>query len=227
MLFGGEDTASVMLQWLFYELALQPFVLQKMQEEHLSILGVDAKASILSPEGKVLLSKLAYTTAVIKEVLRLHPPATTERAIPPRSQFNVTFPDPRSGMDKTMCLDGGSVVVSHWLIGRNPKVWGEDADCFRPERFLDDAYMASLPTGAWRPFERGPRACIGKQLALVEGKIALVLLGQKASEGLRWEKLGYRGKEIDGMEEVFDICMLARQPVDGMRMRFWMEHHQQ
>ncbi|KAL9115951.1 MAG: hypothetical protein Q9227_000319 [Pyrenula ochraceoflavens] len=222
-MFGGEDNLAALIQWLFYELARHAPALKRMQEEHATVLGSDVKCQIRSSKGPTLLSRLAYTTAIIKETLRLHPPAGSERSIPPGSNLSVTISDPATGEDRKMLLDGSCIYINHMIIHRNPFVWGPDAGAFRPERFLDEEYMARIPLGAWRAFERGPRACIGKDLAMLEAKVLLVLLGQRAREGLRWEKVGYRGMEIDGQEEVFDINVLTHQPVDGMRMRFWQE----
>lgn len=60
------------------------------------------------------------------------------------------------------------VYPSLHLIHRNPNVWGPDAHLFNPGRWLDDAYLAGLPVGANRPFEHGPRNCIGQELAMLE-----------------------------------------------------------
>lgn len=56
-----------------------------------------------------------------------------------------------------------------------PNIWGNDAKIFRPSRWLEKDYVAALPVGAFRPFERGPRSCIGQELALLEAKILLAM----------------------------------------------------
>lgn len=156
------------------------------------------------------------------------------------------------------------IYINHHIIGLSSLVWGPTAKIFDPSRFLVPSAHLSVPTcdadgpptpplekdstappcvppGAWRPFERGPRRCLGQDLAMLEGKMFLVALGaayrgqfssscldtddySRAKKGLRWEKVGYRGLEIDGMEEVYDVMMTTHQPVDGMRMRFeWVD----
>ena len=110
-------------------------------------------------------------------------------------------------------IDGLRIYPCQWLIHRNPAVWGADALIFRPERWLDEAYVANLPTGAWRPFERGPRSCIGQELAMMEGKVVLAAVAR----GLRWTKVGLSGR--NGEEEVYTKHDVTSVPVDGMRMR--------
>ena len=57
---------------------------------------------------------------------------------------------------------------------RSPALWGPDVHAFRPERFLAEN-AGTVPPNAFRPFEKGPRNCIGQELALLEVKIILVL----------------------------------------------------
>ena len=54
--------------------------------------------------------------------------------------------------------------------------------------------MAELPTGAYRVFERGPRSCIGKDLAFLEATIVLVAIAR----GFVFEKVGLSGQEGKG-----------------------------
>ena len=74
--------------------------------------------------------------------------------------------------------------------------------------------MSKIPPGAWRPFERGPRNCIGQELALIEGKVVLAAV----TRGLRFEKVGNTGQ--NGEKEVWGINNVTAVPVDGMLMRF-------
>lgn len=74
--------------------------------------------------------------------------------------------------------------------------------------------MASLPAGAWRPFERGPRNCIGQELAMLEAKVVMCAV----TRGLKFEKVGLTGR--DGDAEVWSTQNVTSVPVDDMRMRF-------
>ena len=133
----------------------------------------------------ILPSSLPYTTAFVRETLRLHPPAGTARLLPESPPFFIPI-------DGKMCdVAGTRAYVCQWILHRNEKVWGPDAKVFRPERWLDEEYMAKLPVGAYRPFERGPRNCIGQELALVEGKVVLCAVAR----GIEWVKVGL-GSEV-------------------------------
>lgn len=70
------------------------------------------------------------------------------------------------------------VSISHH---RNPKTWGETANVFDPSRFLPEN-AARLPENAWRPFEKGPRNCIGQDLAMIEARIILALVSRMKFE---------------------------------------------
>jgi cytochrome P450 len=118
---------------------------------------------------------MVYIAAIVKETLRLHPPAGTGRFVPQGTGFNVTLPD-----GQTLCLDGMILHNCETIIQRDENVYGPSKDAFVPERWLeninskepsDDA--GSIPASAWRPFERGPRNCIGQELANIEARVVL------------------------------------------------------
>ena len=63
------------------------------------------------------------------------------------------------------------VFLESWAIHRDKHHWGEDAEEFNPERWLDDKKRHAF---AWIPFAAGARNCIGQRLAMLEIKIVLV-----------------------------------------------------
>ena len=222
-LFAGQDTTATLIQWLCFELSKAEFdpryrhIVEKLQAEHDSVFGPGAFSAldILAQPGQadeLLGSRIPYTTAFIKETLRLHPPASTVRLIPDESKTSPPFFIDIDG--RPTQINGLRIYNAQWLLHRNPNVWGEDALVFKPERWLDEAYMSKLPSGAWRPFERGPRNCIGQELALLEGKVVMAAV----TRGLRFEKIGHSGK--DGEDEVWGIHQVTTVPVDGMMMKF-------
>lgn len=225
-LFAGQDTTATMIQWLCYELAranLDPKskeIMQKLEAEHDRVFGAEPFSALemLKQPGQaeeLLGSSIPYTTAFIKETLRLHPPASTARIVPDVSK---EYPPLFANIDGARVqINGLRIYGCHWLIHRNPKVWGPDAHVFNPDRWLDEKYMSTIPAGAWRPFERGPRNCIGQELALLEGKVVMAAV----TRGLRFEKVGLTGR--DGEKEVFSVQHVTSVPVDGMKMRFEMK----
>ena len=163
-LFAGHDTTSIALQRLFYALSTHPKALAAIRAEHDSIFGDEDPHAVFLARPDETLHALTYTSACIKEALRLWPPAASARIAPPGSNFYVKLDDGRD-----VCLDGLVMYINHYIIQRDPKVYGETADDFVPERWLDD----KIPPGAWRPFERGPRGCIGQELANLEARVIL------------------------------------------------------
>lgn len=222
-LFAGQDTTATLVQWLCYEMYQSPAVLAQLRAEHDAVFGTSSPfsaATVLSELGeadRILGSQLPYTTAVVKEALRLHPPAATARYVPPETPFEIDIEvrNPTTGKTTTKSVDisGLRIYPSQWLIHRNASIWGPDAHVFNPSRWLDTAYMSSLPTGSFRPFERGPRNCIGQDLAIIEGKVLLAMVAR----GFAFEKVGLTGK--DGEDEVSNGWAVTSVPIDGMRMR--------
>ena len=188
-LFAGHDTTSILLQWAFYELSRHPRALKAARDELDEIFGPDPSPSVvrdrlLSENGDSLLQRMTYISAIIKEILRLYPPSGSARLQHPGTGFNVTLPDGTS-----LCLDGLIVYNCATIIHRDEAVYGPTKDDFMPERWLGntDTSMqtnnesgpdnkdagSKIPASAWRPFERGPRNCIGQELANLEARVIL------------------------------------------------------
>lgn len=112
---------------------------------------------------------------------------------PPGSEFHLTLPpDSEGGVGKTVCPDGCIMYLNSYIMQRDQSVWGDDADEFVPERWLGDTSW--MPAGAWRPFERGPRSCIGLELANIEAKVILALVARRYD----FVKVGLGELEVDG-----------------------------
>lgn len=71
----------------------------------------------------------------------------------------------------------GGMVCLLTKIQKDPKVWGDDAEEFKPERMLGDKFDA-LPANAWKPFGTGMRACIGRAFAWQEALLVVALILQ-------------------------------------------------
>jgi cytochrome P450 len=108
---------------------------------------------------------------------------------------------------------GTPVYVNHRIIFQSTKVWGPDTKTFRPERWLDKDYVANLPAGAFRPFERGPRACIGQELVMIEAKVVLALTARRFMFK-KWTP----AEEVSDLGDVWNIYCVATAPNDSMRI---------
>jgi cytochrome P450 len=184
-LFAGHDTTSILLQWAFYELSRTPRALAAIRAELDDIFGADSSPAVvrdmlLSSQREGLVRRMSYTSAVIKETLRLYPPSGSARHLPYGSGFTVALPGGGS-----LCLDGTVIYNCSTVIQRDEGVYGPTAAEFRPERWLGDTDTSMqtnvdakedagrIPASAWRPFERGPRNCIGQELANLEARVIL------------------------------------------------------
>lgn len=228
--FAGQDTTATLIQWMCYEMSKAGHTphhatsLTRLRQEHDLVFGphpfsaLKFLSSLATAESESILTfKLPFITAFIKETLRLHPPAATMRAVPwEATSFSLPLPS------HPVSMAGLQIYPSLYLIQRNPNVWGPDADLFKPDRWLDNAYLAGLPVGAYRPFERGPRNCIGQELAMLEGMLVLL----SVARGFAFEKVGLTGRAVvDGGEkekEVWSEHAVTSVPVDGMVMRVSM-----
>jgi cytochrome P450 len=167
--FAGHDTTATTVTWAYYFLSKHPSDLLRMRKEHDEVFGRNTTpaevASRLIADPKLHL-KLDFTLAVIKESLRLQPPASTARQAPTQGYYMTT-----STGRSLEVPEGAMAFFPAMMLHRNAKVWGEDADKFVPERFMPGH---TIPWG-YLPFGKRPRDCIGSSLAYLESKIILAL----------------------------------------------------
>jgi unspecific monooxygenase len=110
------------------------------------------------------ISRLRYLRRVVEETLRLWPVAP--------GYFRQARHDTTIGNGEFHFKTGDWVFVLLLGAHRDPAGWGDDADQFRPDRFLPEA-VRKLPPRIYKPFGTGPRACIGRQFALHEMMLTL------------------------------------------------------
>ncbi|KAJ5161058.1 Oxidoreductase FAD/NAD(P)-binding [Penicillium capsulatum] len=167
-LIAGHETTSGLLSFLFYYLLKTPGAYKKAQEEVDTVIG-KRKVSVDD------MSKLPYVTALLRETLRLKPTAP----------IIGVHAHPTKNHESPVTLGGGKYVLKEdepilLMLGqmqRDPKVYGSDADEFRPERMLDENFE-KLPKNAWKPFGNGMRGCIGRPFAWQEALLVVAILLQ-------------------------------------------------
>ncbi|CAG5158174.1 uncharacterized protein ALTATR162_LOCUS5022 [Alternaria atra] len=118
-------------------------------------------------------------------------------------------------------------------IHRSTRYWGPDVDEFKPERFLPEN-ADELHANAWRPFERGPRNCIGQELALIEMKVVLAMtirefevrsvfeeLETLSTDGTLWAKEASfrKGPQEAFGDPMYQVLLAAGKPREGHPVR--------
>lgn len=174
MAFAGSETTAISLSAVFYFLLKNPKTLARLQGE-LDQAGregafADTETGLVTWHES---QRLTYLDACIKEAFRLHPAAglPLERVVPEGgAEIAGHF------------VQGGTIVgCSAWLIHMNKGIFGEDAELYRPERWLYDEKLCKTEigkrgeearvkemNGTMFQFGMGSRTCIGKNISLLE-----------------------------------------------------------
>jgi cytochrome P450 len=248
-LFAGHDSTSTAITWMIYELSRTPHALRKVREELDNLLGPGCarepqaiRDKLLGPHGESLVNRMTYISAVMKESLRMHSPAGTIRISHPGTGFSVET----SQGDYN--LDGNWIYVNHNIIHFDENVYGDTVGHFIPERWLQPD---AVPASAWRAFERGPRNCIGQELATIEARVIIAMvayrydfvkigIGEVALDDAGRPTLDHKG-QYTVKSELYNVSLRAFEhtvwrlwanqlqtiqitgrPVDGMMMKVKM-----
>jgi cytochrome P450/NADPH-cytochrome P450 reductase len=164
-LIAGHETTSGLLSCTLYALLKHPDVLKKAYEEVDRVLGSDIDAKPTYQQ----VTQLTYITQILKEALRLWPPAPAYGISPLRDE---TIGGQYKLRKNTF------VLVLALALHRDPSVWGPNPDAFDPENFSREA-EAARPVNAWKPFGNGQRACIGRGFAMHEAALAIGMILQR------------------------------------------------
>jgi cytochrome P450 len=160
LFLAGHETTAVNLCWTLYLLSQHREVEAKLRRELDDVLGG-------RPPTLDDLPQLEYTRMVRDESMRLYPPAwlTERKSLGEDELCGYRIP---AGM---------TLAITQYVTHRHPGFW-ENPDAFDPERFSAQRSQARH-NYAFFPFGGGPRQCIGKNLALLETQLTLVMLLQR------------------------------------------------
>ncbi|KAL7103825.1 hypothetical protein ACP275_08G203500 [Erythranthe tilingii] len=157
--FAGSKTTASLLLWTMVLLCQHPEWQNQAREEVNRVFGNE------DPSFESL-SQLKTLTMILQESLRLYPPApliirgTTETV----KLGNMTIP---SGVHMTILIG---------ILHRDPDIWGDDANEFKPQRFSAGVSSASKTQSAFIPFGAGQRVCVGQNFVMIEAKMALSMI---------------------------------------------------
>ncbi|KAL3463005.1 n-alkane-inducible cytochrome P450 [Aspergillus heterothallicus] len=167
VLLAGRDTTASLLSNLFFMLAQNPIIWEKLRRE---VASLDGRKPAYEE-----LRNLRYVQSCINESLRLHPvvPRNERQAIRDTVLPLGGGPD---GLSPVFVPKGTLVCYNLYALHRRTDIYGADADEFRPERWMDGKLR---PRWGYLPFNGGPRICIGQQYALTEVAYVLVRMVQE------------------------------------------------
>ncbi|CDH59811.1 cytochrome p450 [Lichtheimia corymbifera JMRC:FSU:9682] len=165
---AGHDTTANALNFAVYYMAMNKDIQEKAREEAIRVLGDNPEDVIPNSEQ---VKSLPYIDMVIKETLRMNPPA---------SAIFARKPTEDTDLDGVFIPKGQSVALDIYQLHHNPTVW-KDPEVFDPERFSPGGEYDQLSTTGmpWLPFSSGSRVCIGMNFSMDEQRVVLSMLLRK------------------------------------------------
>ncbi|KAK5808086.1 cytochrome P450 [Linnemannia elongata] len=175
---AGHETTSATVTWMLHVFSTHPRVQQKVRQELLDHIGLPTTSETNNcPLSYDTLNTLPYLNACVKELLRFIPPVPTTSRVATQDDTILGYDIPK----------GTQVILSAAALHKLKSVYGDDAEEFKPERWMDPSlfseeekesikFVTSDMTWAYVPFLTGPRNCIGSKFATIETKILLYYL---------------------------------------------------
>jgi len=160
LMLAGHETTAATLSWIWMLLANNPSKLYKLEQE------LEAVLEKKSPTFEDM-SRLSYTSCVVKEAMRLYPPVSIMGRVCNTDAMIGDYPVPQDHF----------VLLSQWVMQRSPKYFNSPEQ-FIPERWENDLEK-KLPKGVYFPFSDGSRVCIGKGFAMMETVLVLATIAQR------------------------------------------------
>ncbi len=189
LFLAGHETTSLALAHALYLLSINPEIERRLHDEIIKVLG-DRLPTADDARS------LPLTEHVIKETMRLYPPAwsTGRETLEPYEIRGCPIPV------------GSQLVTSQWIVHRDAR-WYPDPERFDPERWSPER-AKSIPRYAYFPFGGGPRVCIGNHFAMMEATLLLAMIVQR-----------FRIELLPGEKLELAPAITLRQKGDGLRVR--------
>ena len=187
LFLAGHETTANTLAWTFHLLSSYAAAEAKLAEELERVLGGRTPTMADLP-------RLPYVERVIKESMRLYPPAWVmgREAVGECEVGGYRMPA------------GTAALMSQWVVHRDPR-YHRDPQRFDPDRWTAE-YEEGLPRFAYFPFGGGPRQCIGAGFAMTEARLVLAAVAQR-----------FRMELVPG-QRVEPYASITLRPKEGIRM---------
>jgi len=160
LFLAGHDTTANTLNWTWYLLAQNPDIEAKLHTEIDTVL--QGRIPTLAD-----LRQLPYSEMVIKESMRLFPPA----------YFFGRVAIEDVNLNNYKVAKGTGIGISSYAVHRDAR-WWDEPEAFRPERFSPEN-AENIRKYSYIPFGAGPRICIGNSFAMMEAHLMLVMIAQR------------------------------------------------
>lgn len=157
---GAFETSATVVEWALSELIRHPRVMKNLQDELASVVGMNKLVE------ETDLAKLSYLDIVIKETLRLYPAGP----LVPRESTEDAI------INGYYIKKNSRVILNIWAIGRDSKIWSNNAELFYPERFINNNLDFRGHDFQFIPFGSGRRGCPGINLGLITVKLVVAQL---------------------------------------------------
>ncbi|XVF73359.1 hypothetical protein PTKIN_Ptkin12aG0195300 [Pterospermum kingtungense] len=168
---AAKDSTTSAFSWFLYLLCKNPLVQEKVAQEVIDITSCkenyDNIHDFMSTITEETLEKMHYLHAALTETLRLFPPVPEDGRI---ALADDILPDGHK------VKKGDKLLYMAYSMGRLPYIWGEDAENFRPERWLKHGVFQPESPFKFISFHAGPRICLGKEFAYRLIKISSIAL---------------------------------------------------
>lgn len=162
LFLAGHDSTANVLTWAWYLLARHAQVEANLHQE----LDTHLKGHLPTASD---LPHLPYTEAILKETMRLYPPAWLLAREP---KINIT-------LGKYTVPKKSTIFICPPILHRDARYFSEP-EHFYPERFANES-MRQHMRHAYIPFGDGPRYCIGSNFAMMEGMIVLATIARRCT----------------------------------------------
>lgn len=198
---------AVLIEWILARMVLHPQVQLTVHDELDKVVGRSRAVD------ETDISQLVYLTAVVKEVLRMHPPG------PLLSWARLAITE--TTIDGYHVPAGTTAMVNMWAIARDPEVWADPLE-FKPERFVaregEQEFSVFGSDLRLAPFGSGRRTCPGKALGLTTVTFWVASLLHE----YEWQPLD--GNTVDLSEVLKLSCEMANPLVAKVRPRLNPAH---
>jgi len=187
LFLAGHETTANTLAWTFWLLSSYAAAEAKLAEELERVLG--SRTPIVAD-----LPNLPYVERVVKESMRLYPPAWVmgREAVGECEVGGYRMPA------------GTTALMSQWVVHRDPR-YHRDPQRFDPDRWTA-GYEKEMPRLAYFPFGGGARQCIGAGFAMTEARLVLAAVAQR-----------FRMEHAPG-HRVEPYASITLRPKEGIRM---------